>query len=194
MGALNNFLANVGVSGTVATQVQNTDATAVPVAQKAGTSFAVQVGNLDAAAVPVQPKATAIWNVAIPARQRDPYYSQFASSFAAVVGLAANAAQILVAPAANVNGVIVHSAGFFYRSANRVLAVIIAKAGVAPAFVHDGAVLCMNRNETLNGAEYACDGELPREMYLPAGMGLYFMADVNEVAGGDLRYANYTAL
>ena len=92
--------------------------------------------------------------------------------------LAANTPVTVVAPGTNVNGVRVKCAqiGAFSGSLGQVS--FIAKSGAAPTTVIDGDVLLMVQE----GNSYQ-DRSLQREIFVPAGKGLYFISSVLESAG-----------
>lgn len=103
--------------------------------------------------------------------------------------LAANTAVQVVAPAANVNGLVVHSAGIITFSGGSNNCSLIAKSS-APANVTDGDVILM----AASGAAFsAVPSILSKLNRIAAGKGLYFIS-TNAEAAPSCRNVSYTVL
>jgi hypothetical protein len=111
------------------------------------------------------------------------------AGYGSVTALAANTAVQIVAPGANVNGIVVHSAGIVTFSGGTNNASLIAKA-TAPANVTDGDVILM----AASGAAFsAVPSILSKLNRIPAGRGLYFISTAAESAPS-CRNVSYTIL
>lgn len=100
--------------------------------------------------------------------------------FSSSAGLTANVAEQIFSPASNVNGAIVLSADAYIRESTGAFnaMTLITKAS-APATIIDCSILAMSRF-TVEGASFsAASLTLPKEQFVAAGQGLYFI-----VAGG----------
>jgi len=114
---------------------------------------------------------------------------RYGASYKANALMAANTPSQVVAPAANVNGVIIFAAGFMSAAATTVGYSLIAKAS-APANCIDGDVLLMP--SMYNSVTQIVSGQLMRPVFVPPGLGVYFIrGDAETVAN---RYALYSIL
>ncbi|HLO62905.1 MAG TPA: hypothetical protein VK165_08060 [Azonexus sp.] len=106
------------------------------------------------------------------------------------VGLLAAATAVqVVAPAANVNGIVVHSAGIITYTGGTNNCALVAK-NAAPATVVDGDVILM----AASGAAFsAVPSILSKLNRIPAGKGLYFIS-TNAEAAPSCRNVAYTIL
>lgn len=94
---------------------------------------------------------------------------------------AANVAQLVVAAATNVNGLLVTQGNLWTGNATTVsICSLLAKA-TAPANIADGRVIFASEN--FGGGAYSAGGSLKKDIYVPAGLGLYFITNVAESAG-----------
>lgn len=113
----------------------------------------------------------------------------YGGAFVSNTALGANAAQVVVAPGANLNGVIIHRAQLkSYNSTAVPMTVLIAKAS-APAGVIDGDVILSP--DTFVGG-YTSHGKLEDSIVVPAGKGLYFISDIGESGALSFRNLLYT--
>ena len=113
-------------------------------------------------------------------------------SFVAVTAPVANTAEAVFLAAANVNGAVIHSAQIADRGAALGRFVLIAKA-TAPATPQDGEILMAA--ETQESAAFNYNGELPREVRIAPGLGLYFISSIAGGGGANtLRNCRYTLL
>lgn len=109
-------------------------------------------------------------------------------SFASAAALVANTAQQVFAPAANTNGAILLSANIGGYEAGVLNITLLSKAS-APTSNTDGDVYL----SFTAGANR--DVQLPKEMHIPAGHGLYFISPVNTTAQSyNVRSARYKLL
>ncbi len=112
-------------------------------------------------------------------------------SWTNTTAMVANTAKQVFAPAANVNGAILHAA-----SANEAMAssgfvcAFLAKAS-APANVADGDPLLIGGSVGTTGSVYAMNMALPYPQFIPAGQGLYY---ISSTAPGGARGARYEFL
>lgn len=113
----------------------------------------------------------------------------------------ANTAIQVFAPASNVAGAIILSASIFEfnSAASQINVNLLAKAS-APTTLTDGAnyltcaatVLTTSAGTNTGAIGFA---NLPKEQYVPAGLGLYFICNFNSVAGsGSSRSCRYKLL
>lgn len=118
----------------------------------------------------------------------------YGASFASSALLAANTAQQVFAPAANVRGAwIVAAAARSGNSTSNGEIALIAKTS-APTTVVDGDVLagvdCMMQQGT--PASFVVTAKLQSRIFVPAGKGLYWISNIAEGAG--TRSVLYTLL
>lgn len=97
------------------------------------------------------------------AKQAAPDTKVWTNSYASNVSLGANAAQQIVAPAANVNGIEIVRATYHCATGGG-FAAFVAKSGAAPASVVDGNVL---------DAIYGQYMKIEEPLFVPAGQGIY---------------------
>lgn len=113
-------------------------------------------------------------------------------SYADGLAYSALTPQLVVSAAANVNGLIVTQANIV---ANNTVAMpitsLLAKA-TAPASIVDGRVICSSLSQ-LGGAYTSC-AQLARDIFVPAGLGLYFISSVAESAGNSIHSCTYKPL
>jgi hypothetical protein len=109
----------------------------------------------------------------------------------------ANSAQTIFTPASNLNGAILLSAGFsIYGGASAPSVSIIAKSS-APANVLDGSIIFGGGiSLTASGGGNLSQGTMPKEQFIPAGLGLYFITDIatTSAGGGSYRSCRYKLL
>jgi hypothetical protein len=103
---------------------------------------------------------------------------RYAAAFASTTALAVNTNEQIVAPASNVNGLIVWAASVSSSQAaagGDSIVGLLAKAS-APASSIDGDVLLTLdvRCQTSVGGGLSANVALPRPIFVPAGKGLYF--------------------
>jgi hypothetical protein len=84
----------------------------------------------------------------------------------------------IIAPAANINGAVILSANTFSSGTNLPGVTLIAKA-TAPSTVIDGEVFMYANANMVSGTTYYEESQLPKEEFLAAGLGLYFISGAN---------------
>jgi len=97
--------------------------------------------------------------------------------------LAANVAVELLAPASNVNGVVIHAGTLILLT--QAFMSLIARA-TPPTFVTNSRVI--ESNISTGGASATCNIQIKRPIIVPAGMGIYLIADAIGTAFGNLQY------
>ncbi len=117
-------------------------------------------------------------------------------SYAANGALAANTADVVFAPGANVNGAILLSASYNLSDNTTIqpIAAFVAKAS-APANIMDGAVVALAAARLMLSSQpgYSIDMQSPQ--FIPAGLGLYFIATpALPVTQSQARAARYRLL
>jgi hypothetical protein len=118
-------------------------------------------------------------------------YFQYGASYKSSAAMAANVPETIFTAAANVNGAILHRAGFSsYRSSGTGIS-IVAKAS-APASITDGDVILQQTSATQTASSVWPIGVLDQPVLIPAGKGLYAISDNAESIA--LRSALYTLL
>lgn len=113
-------------------------------------------------------------------------------NFKSIAALAALASEVVIAPGANTAGAVVLSASGSYGAATTPAGVFIAK-GSAPASITDGEVIAAPLSIVLISASIYENIQLPKEQYLAAGLGLYFISTAGVSAGG-IRAARFKLL
>lgn len=114
---------------------------------------------------------------------------QYNGTYVSEAALAINTAQQIIAPGANVNGVLLLNAGFNeYNSVSLPRVKFLAKNS-APANTTDGVVV-LSPSSALAGV--IAFGQLNSPLIIPAGLGLYVISDVITVSYG--RHALYKTL
>lgn len=113
-------------------------------------------------------------------------------NFKSIAALAANTPETVIAPGTNTAGVIVLSLSGAYGGATTPAGVFIAKTS-APANIADGEVIAAPATVVLISASIYETIQLPKEQYLSAGLGLYFIATGGVSAGG-IRACRFKAL
>lgn len=105
--------------------------------------------------------------------------------------LAANTPLTVIAPAANINGLIVNVGNLLSVNAGAIpLCVLLAKSS-APTTVIDGKVIFATSSYC--GGSFWVAGQLAKDVYVPAGQGLYFICNVAE-AGPSFHSCSYKLL
>lgn len=113
--------------------------------------------------------------------------------FSSMAALAVNTPETLFTPAANTNGAILLTAGFTSVELINFMAVFIAK-NAAPAAVTDGEVIAQSTTPYSSSNGYS-NLTLPSAQFIPAGKGLYFIANTALTASAnDMRSARYRLL
>jgi hypothetical protein len=113
--------------------------------------------------------------------------------YAETSGLTANTAVAVFAPASNTSGAIVWAASATsYNSPSGHRLSLLAKTG-APTTINDGKVIAV---AVMRASSGSIDLSLARPIFLPAGLGLYFIADLATAGGwnNEHRMVNYTLL
>lgn len=100
--------------------------------------------------------------------------------------LASNLNDTICTPAANVNGLVMQSFYAIHQTTTgNVLGSLLAKAGAVPANWSDGAMLCpMYQAANIGGATQYYKCELIRDIFVPAGFGVYFNQSEGTNANG----------
>ena len=99
----------------------------------------------------------------------------YGASYKSITPMAANTPDVIIAPGANVNGVVIQAASIYsFTSGVFTKPTLIAKAG-APASVIDGDVI-LSTMVVNNGAN--C--HLVRPVFVPAGKGVYYIPGAAE--------------
>jgi hypothetical protein len=112
----------------------------------------------------------------------------YAAAFKANTVLSANTPETVIAPAANINGIIIWDANVLAtHGSNLVVPSLLAKTS-APANVIDGDVI-LSPDAGTGSCNY---GSLKRPVRVAAGKGLYFIDTLTEAQG--LRQLKYTLL
>lgn len=108
---------------------------------------------------------------------------KYTNSFSSNTALAANVAQQVLAPATNVNGVIIRAANFTSEVASGLCAAaLLAKRITAPASFTDGDPLLTPSMTALNVSR-GVGASLGRSIKVAAGKGIYFISSTAEVWG-----------
>lgn len=119
------------------------------------------------------------------------------ATYKSTANITANTAEQLVAPGANVAGIIVQEAKIcLFGGAAIALGAFITKTS-APATVTDGdPVLYAGLINTTSGGNTVSRGDLDGDTFIPAGQGLYFICDtaIAVAAGGQARMCRYRVL
>lgn len=118
-------------------------------------------------------------------------------TYKSTANITANTAEQLVAPGANLNGLIVQEAKIcLFGGASIALGAFITKAS-APANVTDGdPVIYAGIFNTTSGGNTISRGDSDGNIWVPAGLGLYFICDtaIAVNAGGQVRMCRYRVL
>ena len=120
---------------------------------------------------------------------------QSSGNYKSASAIAANTPDVIFTPAANVNGALILSANFLTNCTASTFAMpsMIAK-NAAPGSVIDGEVVLCASNVSLNGAaNFYEGGSLTQEVFIPAGLGLYFIT-AQAVAANALRACRFKLL
>lgn len=116
----------------------------------------------------------------------------YGASYRSTTALSANTAQTVFSAASNVNGAIVHAASFSDYATGVLSSAFLAKTS-APANVTDGDAILSGENITFIGSsEYSSSASLKNPIFIPAGKGLYFISNINEIFAS--RSVLYTLL
>lgn len=109
--------------------------------------------------------------------------------------LVANTPLPVFLPAANVNGAILLTADIQANIASSVNDQVFISKASAPTTVIDGSVLLMAKFQGLSGTSGFYGATLPKEQYIAAGQGLYFIATSAVGAGvNQIRACRYKLL
>lgn len=119
-------------------------------------------------------------------------------SFSNTAALTANTPVTVFTPAANANGAIILSAGWQQGHASNMPGIVFLAKSSAPASISDGEVIgCATSISASASVLFGC-GVLPKEVQLPAGLGLYVISqDALSAAAAtqpNLRYCRYKLL
>lgn len=108
--------------------------------------------------------------------------------------LAANTPDTVFTPGANTGGAFVLNAGFWVSQSPVVAyAAFLAKAGVPPTTQIDGDLVLNSSFYFINGTTNIEAGTLPKDIFIPAGQGLYFIA-TGGVLANSTRHCQYKLL
>lgn len=110
-------------------------------------------------------------------------YFSYGASYKSVTGLAANTAQAVFLPAANVNGAVIHDLSFISgnNSGGAGAGVgFVAKTSTPATFI-DGDVILSPDNAGVLASNFLYGGRLQRPVFIPAGKGLYFISTLAEI-------------
>lgn len=120
----------------------------------------------------------------------------YGAAFCAESNIAANTNELVVAPAANVNGLIVHFAQIFSGNpASTTRTKLIAKAGAAPASGTDGDVLLTTGANIMTAVGVLSIASIrERDVFVAAGKGLYFRNASGTAENVGERVVHYTLL
>lgn len=114
------------------------------------------------------------------------------SFFKSNTALTAVTPETIIAPAANINGVILYEAAFCsINTVGMPLAGLVTK-NAAPASVVDGNLIVSTDNGAAIAGSFYGFGTLKQPLRIPAGLGLYWIATNTESSG--LRRASYRIL
>jgi len=102
-------------------------------------------------------------------------YTVYGASYASEASTTGNNAVAIVAPGANVNGMIIHEASFLYNDGTYGTGSMLAKA-TAPATVFDGDVILAPEKRFNDGAGTYVSSKLNRPIYIAPGKGLYIIS------------------
>lgn len=105
-------------------------------------------------------------------------FEAYGASYNTNGGTAANVAEVIFSPAANVNGAIIHSAQISDGNTTGLsIASIVAKA-TTPSNVSDGdAILSADASDVMTGL-FVVNGSLKNPLKIPAGKGLFFVSNI----------------
>lgn len=107
----------------------------------------------------------------------------YGASFSTAANLAANVAEVVVAPAANVNGLLVWNAQMVSYNATALARTSLIAKATAPVSTIDGDVLLSPQGVILAAAVFGVTGTLVTPVKVAAGKGLYFIVGVTETFG-----------
>lgn len=118
-------------------------------------------------------------------------FQTYGAAFSSNTILGANVPQVVVSPAANVNGLIISAASAFSNSGAIIYVSLLANT-VAPVSVIDGDVICSIDVYTPVSGSNSGAISLKNPIKVAAGKGIYYMATSAEING--LRSCLYTLL
>lgn len=118
--------------------------------------------------------------------------ASYGASFSSNLALAANTPETIFSPASNVNGAVLHSAGFAVFTAAALSANILAKTS-APTTPFDGDVV-VTPNYDVASSIRVSKGILNNPIKIAAGKGLYFISNAAVTLNEGQRAALYTLL
>lgn len=120
--------------------------------------------------------------------------SGYGASYQSVTALAANTPETVFAPAANLNGAIIHSAAIkTISTAGNLMGAFIAKTS-APTTITDGDIILMSEAFITISTNLLSYGRLNTPIKIPSGKGLYYISNAAESATYPLRNCLYTLL
>lgn len=110
--------------------------------------------------------------------------------------LAANTAVQIIAPSANLNGIVILSADMQgYSATSAITQALISKSGPAPTTIYDGAVILTTKTVAAVSTASIIGGTLSFPQKIPAGEGLYVISNVaTGVTLADTRVVRYKTL
>lgn len=116
--------------------------------------------------------------------------------FGDVSALTGNTAVQVFSPASNLNGAVLLSANMSSMLGAAVCTQTFIHKDSAPTSIVDGSVLLMSvAGGILSGSNYSAGANLPKEQFIPAGQGLYFVSEVaTPVVAGNYRAARFILL
>lgn len=118
---------------------------------------------------------------------------EYQTSFKSKTGLAALTAETVFTPTANTNGAIIWNASAVSCQTQALMVALIAKNG-APADVIDGDVIATSSFAYYYSTMQAANLQFDGNMKIAAGKGLYFISNLAQSGGYQLRHVNYTLL
>lgn len=127
------------------------------------------------------------------AANKVPY--QHTGSFSDAVAAVANTAQTIFAPAANAAGVILLGAAARTRMSPGIIMKFICH-NAAPTTIHQGVTLAQGRADWIDpgGTQEQSFVETDGDIYIPAGSGLYFIANGASLTGSAEKFARWRTL
>lgn len=105
------------------------------------------------------------------------------ANFKSVTALAATTPDTLVTPGANVSGILVLSASTMNQVASGSSKVSLIAKNAAPTTNIDGEVLMMSGFVGASGSTNFDAATLPGPVFVPAGLGLYYISDAAQSVG-----------
>lgn len=118
----------------------------------------------------------------------------YGSSYKSNTNQTVNTPDVIVAPASNVNGLILHSANFWTNSTTTHIEAGFVAKNSTPATEIDGDLLCAIQNNCAFTNNYSTSGKLERDIFISSGKGLYFALGAGLTTASCVRMALYTIL